>query len=151
MAATTGIINGTDLRIYLNLGSGLTAVAYATNCTLDLSRDLRESVTKDSTGGGQTGWRTIRPGQKSATLSGEGLTAYEADSNTNIKPMSDLFAAFDAGTAITWRFTTDNVGDEFLSGSGYLTALNFGAGAEEDVTYGFTVEVDGTVYDGTEA
>lgn len=149
--ATTGIINGTNFRIYLNLGSGLTAVAYATNCTADFSRDLRESVTKDSTGGGQTGWRTIRPGQKSATISGEGLMAFDADSNANLKPITDLFSTFNDGDSIAWRFTTDVSGDQFLSGSGYLTALNLGAGAEEDVTYSFTIEVDGSVYTGNES
>lgn len=149
--ATTGIINGTDFRIYIDDGDGLTAIAYATNCTADFSRDLRESVTKDSTGGGQTGWRTVRPGQKSATISGEGLLAFDADSNANHKPVSSLFNLFDDGTRISWRFTTDVSGDQFLSGSGYITALNFGAGAEEDVTYSYTIEVDGTTYQGNES
>jgi len=151
MPATTGIVNGTNLRIYLNLGAGLVAVAYATSCTLDMSRDLRESVTKDSTGGGQTGWRTIRPGQKSGTLSGEGLVAFDADTNTNHKSMTDLFGAYSDGDSITWRFTTDNAGDDFLSGSAYITNLSLNAGAEEDSTYSFTAEVDGTIYAGTEA
>jgi predicted secreted protein len=149
--ATTGIINGTNLRIYLNTGSGLTAVAYATSCSLDMSRDLRESVTKDSTGGGQTGWRTIRPGQKSGSLSAEGLLAFSADSNTNLKPMTSLFSAFSAGTSITWRFTTDTSGNDFLSGSCYITGLSLNAGAEEDSTYSFNAEVDGTIYSGTQA
>jgi hypothetical protein len=151
MPATTGIVNGTNLRFYLNLGSGLTAVAYATSCSLDMSRDLRESVTKDSTGGGQTGWRTIRPGQKSGTLSGEGLVAFDADTNTNVKSMTDLFTAYSAGTLVTWRFTTDNAGDDFLSGSCYITGLSLNAGAEEDSTYSFNAEVDGTIYAGTES
>lgn len=148
---TTGIINGTNFRFYLNLGDGLTPVAYATNCTIDFSRDLRESVTKDSTGGGSTGWRTVRPGQKSPTISGEGLVAFEGDTNSNIKPISELFNAFDDGTLVVWRMTTDVAGDEFMSGNCYITALNLGAGAEEDVTYSFTGEVDGTVYQGVEA
>jgi hypothetical protein len=148
--ATTGIVNGTNFRIYLNTGSGLTPVAYATSCSLDMSRDLRESVTKDSTGGGQTGWRTIRPGQKSGTLSAEGLFAMDADSNANLKPATDLFNAYANGTLITWRFTTDASGDDFLSGSCYITGLSLNAGAEEDSTYSFNGEVDGTIYAGTE-
>ena len=149
--ATTGIVNGTNLRIYLDTGAGLVAVAYATSCSIDMSRELRESVTKDSTGGGQTGWRTVRSGQKSATISGEGLVAMDADTNTNHKPMTDLFAAFASGTALSWRVTTDITGDDFLSGSGIMTNLSMNMGAEEDSTYSYTVEVNGTVYQGTEA
>ena len=149
--ATTGIVNGTNLRIYLNLGSGLVAVAYATSCSIDMSRELRESVTKDSTGGGQTGWRTVRAGQKSATISGEGLVSMEADSNTNHKPITDLFSAYSNATAITWRVTTDTSGDDFLSGSGLMTNLSLNMGAEEDSTYSYTIEVNGTVYSGTAA
>ena len=149
--ATTGIVNGTNLRIYLNLGSGLVAVAYATSCSIDMSRELRESVTKDSTGGGQTGWRTVRAGQKSATISGEGLVSMEADSNTNHKPITDLCSAYSNATAITWRVTTDTSGDDFLSGSGLMTNLSLNMGAEEDSTYSYTIEVNGTVYSGTAA
>lgn len=148
--ATTGIVNGTNLRIYLDTGAGLVAVAYATSCSIDMSRELRESVTKDSTGGGQTGWRTVRSGQKSATISGEGLVAMAADTSTNHNPIVDLFGAFSNATALSWRVTTDVTGDDFLSGAGIMTNLSLNMGAEEDSTYSYTVEVNGTVYQGTE-
>lgn len=137
--ATTGIFNGTNLRIFV----GGTAVGYSTTCTLDMNIDLRETLTKDSPG---SGWRTISPGQKSGTLTGDAL--YSEDT-ANVSPI-DLFGYFTNKTSITWSFTTDAAGDTGFTGSGYITALNMNAPVEDNVSFSFTIEVDGAITTVTE-
>ena len=50
--ATTGIINGTLMRLYKDS----TAIGYATSCQMNVSAAMREILTKDSAAGG---WREV--------------------------------------------------------------------------------------------
>jgi len=138
--ATPGIVNGTDLRIYMN---GV-AIGHATTCSLDLTRETRETLTKDAPGGG---WATAEVGRKSATLSTDGMFSYD----TTNKKFSDLFTAFDNGTLLLLRFTTDENGDKYWQGSGYITSLNLSAPVEDNTTYSATFTVNGAIVTGTES
>ena len=53
--ATTGIINGTLMRLYKDS----TAIGYATSCQMNVSSAMREILTKDSASGG---WREVKKG-----------------------------------------------------------------------------------------
>lgn len=141
--ATSGIINGTLLRIY----KGGTAIAYATNCTLSITRELRETLTKDSPG---TGWRTVTVGQKSATMTTESLYSDAGDSSTNIQP-GDLFTDLDNGTPLIMRFTTDVAGDTYYETTGYCTNIEMNAPVEENSTFSATFELSGALTKGTES
>ncbi|MBK7873916.1 MAG: hypothetical protein IPJ74_26325 [Saprospiraceae bacterium] len=137
--ATTGIINGTNLRIYRN---GV-AIAHAVTCTLDFTMEPRETLTKDLPG---AGWTKIAPGRKSATLTTDGLIAYDSANET----VMDLFDVFSADTLLALRFDTGGEsGDPYWDGSGYCTALNMGATVEENATFSATFTVDGQVTRGT--
>lgn len=138
--ATSGIVNGTDLRIYM----GGVAIGHATTCSLDLTRETRETLTKDAPGGG---WATAEVGRKSATLSTDGMFSYD----TTNKKFSDLFTAFDNGTLLLLRFTTDENGDTYWQGSGYITSLNLTAPVEDNTTYSATFTVNGAIVTGTES
>jgi predicted secreted protein len=138
--ATSGIVNGTDLRIYM----GGVAIGHATTCSLDLTRETRETLTKDAPGGG---WATAEVGRKSATLSTDGMFSYD----TTNKKFSDLFTAFDNGTLLLLRFTTDENGDTYWQGSGYITSLNLSAPVEDNTTYSATFTVNGAIVTGTES
>ena len=138
--ATSGIVNGTDLRIYM---SGV-AIGHATTCSLDMTRETRETLTKDAPGGG---WATAEVGRKSATLSTDGMFSYD----TSNKKFSDLFTAFDNGTLLLLRFTTDENGDTYWQGSGYITSLNLSAPVEDNTTYSATFTVNGAIVTGTES
>jgi len=138
--ATSGIVNGTDLRIYM----GGVAIGHATTCSLDLTRETRETLTKDAPGGG---WATAEVGRKSATLSTDGMFSYD----TSNKKFSDLFTAFDNGTLLLLRFTTDENGDTYWQGSGYITSLNLSAPVEDNTTYSATFTVNGAIVTGTES
>lgn len=138
--ATSGIVNGTDLRIYM----GGVAIGHATTCSLDLTRETRETLTKDAPGGG---WATAEVGRKSATLSTDGMFSYD----TTNKKFSDLFTAFDNGTLLLLRFTTDETSDTYWQGSGYITSLNLSAPVEDNTTYSATFTVNGAITSGTES
>lgn len=138
MAQTAGVINGTNLRLYI----GGNVVAYAVTCALSMSRALRETVHKDNPG---AGWREIEMGQASATLTTDGL--FNED-GTNNAP-ADLFDSFLNKTQVAWLFSNENAGDTRYSGNGYISSLEFSATVEENSTYAVTVEVDGAVASAT--
>lgn len=135
---TTGIVNGTKLRIYM---AGV-AIGHATSCTLDLTRETRETLTKDAPG---SGWATSEVGRKSATLSTDGLVSFD----TGNKKVSDLFTAFDNGTLLLLKFATTETGDTYWQGSGYITALNMNTPVEDNSSFSATFTVTGQVTQGT--
>lgn len=139
--ATSGVINGTLLRIY----RGGTAIAYATSCTLSISRDIRETLSKDSPG---NGWRTISLGQKSATMSTEAFYTDAGDSTANVQP-PDLFDDLDNGTPYLLRFSTEVSGDTYYETTGYLTQLEFTGPVEDNSTMSATWELTGALTKGT--
>lgn len=137
--ATTGIINGTLLRIYKD---GV-AIGHAVTCSLDVSMATRETLTKDLPG---AGWTTFEPGKKSGTLSTDGLVAFDTPNES----VMDLFDALDNNEVLVIRFDTGGeTGDPFWQGTGYCTAFNMGATVEENVTYSATFTVSGAVVKGT--
>lgn len=132
--ATTGVINGTLLRAY----NGANAIAKATNCTLSISRETRETVHKDNPG---SGWREVEVGRKTGTLTVEAL--YGED-GTNNNP-DDLFTALDDGTSLTMKVSTEVTGDSLYSFSAYCTSYEINAPVEENSSYSCTFEIDGAV------
>lgn len=136
--ATSGVINGTDFRIWI---SG-EAVGYSTACTLSMSAELLETIHKDNPG---AGWRTFKIGQKSATITVDAF--YNTDANTaysDRKDPDDLGTLFINETAFEWQFRAAS-GDDMYSGSGYVTEMSISSNVEESATYSITVEVDGAI------
>ena len=114
--ATTGIINGTLMRLYKDN----TAIGYATSCQMNVTAAMREILTKDSASGG---WREVKKGQLSGTLSTEALYAGPGDSSTNYL-FDDLFTDLISGTALTIKFTTDVSGDNVFTMQAICTSLD---------------------------
>jgi hypothetical protein len=71
--------------------------------------------------------------------------------DTTNKKFSDLFTAFDNGTLLLLRFTTDETSDTYWEGSGYITSLNLSAPVEDNTTYSATFTVNGAITSGTES
>ena len=140
---TTGIINGTLMRLYKDS----TAIGYATSCQMNISSAMREILTKDSASGG---WREVKKGQLSGTLSTEALYAGPGDASTNYL-FDDLFADLIAGTELTIKFTTDVVGDNVYTMKAICTSLDLNAGVEENVSYSASFEVTGAIVKTTKA
>lgn len=138
--ATTGFVNGTNLRIY----KGGTKIGYATSCSLSFSMETRSTLTKDTQG---SGWVENATGQKSFTLSTEFLFSYDTP---NIDPV-DLFTDFDNRTPLVLRFTTDVQGDKYWEGTGYITSYEINAPVEDNITCSATFTGSGAVTSGTES
>lgn len=117
------IINGHNLRVYI----GVTALAKATECSYSLSTSMREVAHKD-TAGAEGGFREVKPGQKSGSMSSSALYA-EGDS------YDTLFDAWTNGTEMSLRFSDDVTGNKSLSTKGYITSLEMNASDNENVTY----------------
>lgn len=138
--ATTGIVNGTLLRIF----KGGTKVGYSTNCSLEFTMETRSTLTKDTPGGG---WTEASPAQKSATLTAEFLFSYDT---ANISP-EDLWDDFDNRALLLLRMTTDVAGDKYWEGSGYITSLSMSAPVEDNITCSTTFTATGAWSKGTES
>lgn len=137
--ATTGIINGTDLRFYI----GGEVIGHATSCSISLSMETREILTKDLVGS----YTSAAPGRRSWSGSAEGLLAFDAPG----QQVSDLVTAFNADTALLLRFTTDVNGDTYWEGSVHITGLEVGAPVEDNTTYSVTFTGVGELSQGTES
>jgi len=122
--ATTGILNGTDLLVYV----GSDAIAHSTSCSLSLSMDTRDATTKDS-----AGWTDRLEGLRSWEISGEGLVALDAEYG-----FTDLFALYNGRTSATVKFSTEVSGDKYYSGTAYLTSLEQEAPTEDNTSFSFT-------------
>lgn len=136
--AVNDIINGTDLRIYY-AGN---AIGESTSCTLSVSRETREILTKDSP---SSGWRSVSPGRKSATLTVEALYS---ETSANVQPDA-LFDALDGGTVLNLTLTENTSTYNFYSFSAYCTSFEVNAPVEDNVSYSCTFEVSGAVARGT--
>lgn len=133
-----GITSGTDLRISV----ATIPLAYATNCSLSMSAETRESISKDST----SSWQDSSVGQLSASLSFEGFFTIDDTINSNTREdFEGVFDVFAAKTQVAWKFSTGVTGDVEYSGNGYITSLEANAPVEEDATYSGTITVSGAV------
>lgn len=137
---TQGVVNGTNLRIYI----GGTAIARATTCALNASMETREILDKDSPG---QGWVEIAPGRRRATLSTSGLVCYDS---ANIK-VSTLFNNLKNGTVVVVRYTTDETGDSYWEGSGLITSFGLNAEVQSNATYSAEFAITGELQIGTES
>ena len=130
--ATTGIMNGTVLGVY-NDG---TLIAHATESSISMSMDTRDASTKDS-----GGYRDLLEGARSGSIS---VSALYEDLTTK-EGVDDLMTLFNARTAVTVKFSTEEADDHYWSASAYLTSLELSASKEDNVTYSASFELTGTI------
>lgn len=129
--ATTGIMNGTLLGVYV----GSTLVAHATEGSISLSMDTRDATTKDS-----SGYRDLLEGTRSGSISVSALYADDATYGVN-----SLMTAFSNRSTLTVKFSTEVSGDDYWSATCYLTSLEVSAATEDNATYSATFEISGSV------
>lgn len=133
MARTNAILNGTDLGVYTGTGT-VTLIALATTCTLTVNRDMRDCSNKDS-----AGYKAVLPGQKSWTISTEGL--YNPSSSNS---MIALYNAWTAGTALVLT-CKNGTQDWYWYGTGYVTSLTINAPNEGNVTWSVSFQGTGAI------
>ena len=142
MAQTEGIINSSNIRVFLGtVNDSEVVLDHITECSISVSTDMRDITTKTS-----GGWRTLLPGLKSASLSVSGLFAEDATNGYNELATHQL-----SGTKVFVLYTNvdgsgaANTGDEQFNFEGYITSLEQTAGVEDNVGYSMTIEMSGAV------
>lgn len=150
--ATTGIFNGTSLVVLI----GTEVIGYATSCSLSLAIDTPDSSTKQS-----LGWADEIGGQRSWSLTTDGLATVVPGTVATYVTTAELNALAIARTAVTVKFTTvDNStvggitpvsGDVIYSGSAFIESVDLTADMENPVTYSVSFKGTGVLAIATNA
>ena len=135
--ATTGIVNGTDLLVYV----GGTAITHSTSCTFSVNHSTREATTKDS-----SGYKEVLEGLRDWSVDADGMTALDATEG-----FEELYTAWVNRTALTVKFGTAASGDQVYTGTAYITSLSVDAGTEESSTFSVSFEGTGSITTSTNA
>lgn len=118
--ASTGILNGTALLVYVD---GV-AISSTTSHDLEYTQALRDATTKSS-----GAYEESLPALRSWSISFDAMVAY--DDTEGYKQLRSLIAA---RTEVTLLFTSLESGDPQWSGKAYLENVSKTAGVEESVT-----------------
>jgi predicted secreted protein len=150
--ATTGIFNGTSLVVLI----GTEVIGYATSCSLSLAIDTPDASTKQS-----LGWADEIGGQRSWSLTTDGLATVVPGTVATYVTTAELNALAIARTAVTVKFTTvDNStvggitpvsGDVIYSGSAFIESVDLTADMENPVTYSVSFKGTGVLTIATNA
>ncbi len=143
MAETTGIINGSNLKITLAAeDSSEIMVNNLTDCSISTSVDLRDTTTKSN-----AGYKAVLPGMMEATMSFSGMFANDATHG-----FSELWTYQDDKTKLDIKLTqivgsgsTPNSGDMEFVAKGYITSLDLTGGVEDNASFSATVSLVETI------
>ena len=137
------IFNGTDLILTVSPSDGgaNAKLMHSTSVSLSMNVDTIDTSTKSSS----AGFRDIIAGQKSFSLSADGLMDF-AGVAADTEP-DELFTQMTGRTAVTFVFglASPLSGDYTYSGSGFITSLEMTGGVEDAPTYSVTIEGTGTL------
>ena len=134
--ATTGIVSGNLMQLYLNGNP----IGCTTTAAFSFSRAVTEAICKDNNGA-----RQISPGGLSGTFTTSGL--WKFDAAYGVEDISTLFLA---GTSLTVRWTTNVAGDFYFQADCYCTELSGAAAVNDNVTFDATFTIDGDITKGDE-
>ena len=132
------IFNGTDLILKVSPSSGGTEakLMHSQNVSISMNVDTIDISTKDS-----SGFRDLLGGQKSFSLSADGLMDFAgvaADTEVD-----ELFEQMYGRTAVTFTFALSTPAGYTLTGSGFITSLEISGGTEDAPTYSCSIEGTG--------
>ena len=150
--ATTSVFNGTSLVVLI----GTEVIGFATSCSLSLAIDAPDASTKQS-----LGWADEIGGQRSWSLTTDGLATVVPGTVATYVTTAELNALAIARTAVTVKFTTvDNstvggvtpvTGDTIYSGSAFIESVDMTADMESPVTYSVSFKGTGVLTIATNA
>jgi hypothetical protein len=150
--ATTSVFNGTSLVVLI----GTEVIGFATSCSLSLAIDAPDASTKQS-----LGWADEIGGQRSWSLTTDGLATVVPGTVATYVTTAELNALAIARTAVTVKFTTvDNstvggvtpvTGDVIYSGSAFIESVDMTADMESPVTYSVSFKGTGVLTIATNA
>lgn len=128
---TTGKFNGTAIGIY----HGSNLIGSARSKSLSVNNSLIDTTTSDS-----SGWEENLAGLKGWTMNIEGL--FTLDDTVNGE---EIFADLVAGTAVTFKFSSEVSGDTYWTGTGRFESLELGAEYEGNVTFSASIKGSGSL------
>jgi predicted secreted protein len=150
--ATTSVFNGTSLVVLISSE----VIAFATSCSLSIAIDAPDASTKQS-----LGWADEIAGQKSWSLTTDGLATVVPGAVATYISTTELSNLAIARTLCTVKFTTVNndtvggvtpvLGDTIYSGSAYIESVDMTADMENPVTYSVSFKGTGPLTIGTNA
>ena len=153
--ASEDLINGNELQLYLT--SGKTVLAYATSCSLQVSRETTSTASKFS-----CRWSAVRGGNSSYQVSSDALFC-AATSGDSIS-FDGLLALSNSDDTIEWymgkemEFTptsaqtcddnphTLDTGSTYYYGEAIVTSVSLEANNGEVATCSITLEGSGPIY-----
>jgi hypothetical protein len=138
MAATAGIMNGSQLRVqFANAGGSPVLVDHLTDLSVSFSTETRDTTTKNN-----GGYRAILPGLKTLNVT---FTAFYAADATN--GYEELFQDMKDGqklgvTIASFQQSDDTeiTDDMDIDFDAYITSLELSAGTEDNASYTATFE-----------
>lgn len=139
MAETTGIINGSDLKITLAAeGSAELMINNLTDCSVSSSIDMRDTTTKSN-----AGYKALLPGMMEASITFSGMFASDATTGyaeifTYQKDKTKLDVSL---THIVGSGSTPNSGDMAFKAAGYITSLDLSGGTEDNASFSCTIQL----------
>jgi TP901-1 family phage major tail protein len=125
------IYNGTAQLIKIGASGSEEALAQLTNCTMSMNQDLFDTTSKES-----GAWKSVMPGVRDVTYSGEGLADFTETGKYNL---TDLWTAYNAQSQLRVQFTN---GTSVFTQQAYISSMEVTAPMEDVATY--TVELTGT-------
>jgi hypothetical protein len=127
--ATTGIINGTNMLLYVDG----TAIAGSKTCEFALTHSPRETTVKSD-----AGYETFGEGKRSWNGKCDGLIALDATGTT----FTSLVALWNNRTKVLLKFSTEASGDKYWYGYGYLKDVS--QNDPDNTSAGFSCSFEGT-------
>ena len=135
------IFNGTDLVLKVQAVNGAAdefKLMHSTSCTLSMNVDTIDISTKDS-----EGFRDLLGGQKSFSLSADGLMDFTSTLSTT--DPDELFTNMMNRTSVTFTFALDVQSGYKYTGSAFITSLEVTGGVEDAPTYSVSLEGTGEI------
>lgn len=138
MSSPRGPINGTSIKLYVDNQ----LIAYAQNASISISMDTRDVTNYES-----NAWETTIEGQRSWSLSTDGLYAWRTET-------ADAYGADDVwedylhnrkqivvlfGARLPQQFN----GDSWYKGMAWITDISINSGTESNATYSITLKGSG--------
>ena len=139
MAASTSVMNSTDVVIMV----ASEIVGKMTSASLSVTMATRAITPQAS-----EGWLEVLEGQKSWTLSGEGLVVYN---NTGKATPDDIYTLLSNRTAVAIEFGSETTDEKYYTGSGFFTEFSTDAGVEDNATFSFSFQGTGVLTQGTQS
>lgn len=134
------IFNGTDLILKVSPSDGGTEakLMHSQSVSLSMNVDTIDISTKDS-----SGFRDLLGGQKSFSLSADGLMDFAGVAGDT--EVDELFDQMFARTAVTFTFALATPAGYTITGSGFITSLEISGGTEDAPTYSCSIEGTGAL------